>query len=73
MIVESAKAPKRRVERARRMALRKEELVFFTEVFMKYDHHGVQGGEVPAYVADAAFKVHLEQSLPRNAYIVRVE
>jgi hypothetical protein len=40
---------------------------------MKYDHHRVEGGKVPAYMADATFIVHLEQSLARNANIVHAE
>src|SRR5271166_2000672 len=40
---------------------------------MKHNQHGVQGGEVPPYMPDAAFIVHPQQSLARNANIVRAE
>src|SRR4051812_9770775 len=40
---------------------------------MKHNQHGVQGGKVAPYMPDAAFIVHPEQSLARNANIVRAE
>lgn len=40
---------------------------------MKYDHHRVEAGKVPAYMADTAFIVHLEQPLARNAKVIRAE
>ena len=62
LVAELPARPERDVERARRVALRKDEEIVGTEQVAMDEEHRVEGGEVAADVADARLEVHLQKT-----------